>query len=111
MLSVLNPKKNALVALRHCALLTFLSSVLIPLSGLTTWWFAATSLVPNTALLNWSWKFWRMGGDKMAKGLWHTSLWYLPVMLGLMMYHKNGMEWLSWLGLRDGVTRVMEVDE
>jgi heme o synthase len=101
MLSVLDPTKNALVALRHSVLLTALSCTLIPLSGLTTWWFVATSLVPNAILLNWSWKFWRNGGEKMARGLWGASLWYLPVMLGLMMYHKRGMEWLNWLGLKE----------
>jgi heme o synthase len=37
----------------------------------------------------------------MVRGLWGASLWYLPLMLGLMMYHKREMEWLNWLGLKE----------
>ncbi|KAH8981599.1 protoheme IX farnesyltransferase [Lactarius hatsudake] len=47
MLAVLDARKNRLVALRHVLLLTGICSALVPLSGLTTWTFALTSLVPN----------------------------------------------------------------
>lgn len=100
MLTILDPKKNALVSLRHAIFLVFLSSFLVPLSGLTNWAFALTSLVPNAVLVHWSWKFYRFGGEKIARTLFAHSLWYLPVMLGLMMFHKRGMEWLEWLGLQ-----------
>jgi len=101
MLSVLNPHKNALVALRHTVLMVPICSVLFPLSGLTTWMFAVTSLVPNIVCVRAAWYFYRKGGEKEAKMLFHHSLWYLPVVMGLMMFHKQGMEWLEWLGLRE----------
>ncbi|KAF9516990.1 hypothetical protein BS47DRAFT_1437146 [Hydnum rufescens UP504] len=98
MLSVTNPSKNALVSLRHAALLVPICSVLVPLSGLTTWWFALSSLIPNAIALRAAWQYWKKGTDKYARKVFHHSLWYLPVVLGLMMFHKQGMEWLRWLG-------------
>ncbi|KAF9448623.1 protoheme IX farnesyltransferase [Macrolepiota fuliginosa MF-IS2] len=101
MLSVLDPAKNALVSLRHAALLIPISSVLLPLSGLTTWAFALTALPPNLICLRAAWKWWRYGGEKQARVVFQHSLWYLPVMLGLMMFHKQGMDWWKWMGLSD----------
>ncbi|KAG8954179.1 Protoheme IX farnesyltransferase, mitochondrial [Tulasnella sp. 424] len=101
MLPVTDPKKNALVSLRHTALLAGVCTVLTPLSGLTTWAFAATSAVPNAILLANAWKFWRRPGDKEARRLWHNSLWWLPVTLALMMVHKQGASWLEWIGLAE----------
>jgi heme o synthase len=102
MLSVTSPSKNALVSLRHTVAMVFLTTIFIPLSGITTWAFAVTSLVPNAVLLTWSWRFWRYGGEKTAKVLFGHSLWYLPAILGLAMYHKRGMDWTRWLGLSSG---------
>lgn len=101
MLSVLDPKKNALVGLRHTLLLLPICSVLFPISGLTTWWFAATTLLPNAVCARAAWQFWRRGGEKEARTLFQHSLWYLPVVMGLMMFHKQGMEWLEWLGFKE----------
>lgn len=98
MLSVLDPKKNAAVALRHVILLTGICSVLVPISGLTTWWFAITSLAPNAIFVQSTWKFWKDGGDKSARVMFQHSLWWLPVVLGLMMVHKQGTDWGRWLG-------------
>lgn len=100
MLSVVDPGKNALVSLRHCLLLIPICSLLMPISGLTTWAFALTSLVPNVICARAAWGWWKYGGEKQARVLWHNMLWYLPVILGLMMFHKRGMEWLSWFGLK-----------
>jgi heme o synthase len=102
MLSILSPRRNALVALRHAILLVPVCSVLIPISGLTTWTFALTSLVPNAFGVRAAWRFWRRGGDKDARVVFQYSLWYLPVILGLMMVHKQGVNWLEWLGLQEG---------
>ena len=99
MLSVLDPRRNAATALRHALLLTGVCSVLVPLSGLTTWAFALTSLVPNAVFVQASWRFWKQGGEHHARRLFHHSLWYLPVVMGLMMVHKKGMDWGKWLGL------------
>lgn len=101
MLSVLDPAKNALVSLRHATLLIPICSVLVPLSGLTTWAFALTALPPNFITLRAAWRWWRFGGEKQARTVFQHSLWYLPVMMGLMMFHKQGMDWSKWLGLSE----------
>lgn len=100
MLSVISSPKNALVSLRHATLLIPICSVLFPLSGLTTWMFALTALFPNAICARAAWRFWRKGTEKEARVVFQHSLWYLPVMLGLMMVHKQGVDWLQWMGLR-----------
>jgi protoheme IX farnesyltransferase len=99
MLAVLDPRKNRLVALRHVLLLTGICSALVPLSGLTTWSFALTSLVPNAIWLRAAWRFNKFGSDAHARTVFTHSLWWLPVVLGLMIVHKNNVDWLQWLGL------------
>ncbi|KAF5359645.1 hypothetical protein D9756_003183 [Leucocoprinus leucothites] len=101
MLSVLDPAKNALVSLRHAALLIPICSILVPVSGLTTWAFAVTALPLNLIALRAAWRWWKYGGERQARTVFQHSLWYLPVMMGLMMFHKQGMDWLKWLGLSD----------
>lgn len=98
MLSVLSPPKNAAVSLRHALFLVPICSVLFPLSGLTTWAFAVTSLVPNIILVRHAWRFFLVkgNGEKEARKVWNTCLWYLPVVMGLMMLHKNGLGWENW---------------
>ncbi|KAF9523536.1 protoheme IX farnesyltransferase [Crepidotus variabilis] len=98
MIPVFSPEKNALVAFRHAAVLASLS-IVIPLSGLTTWTFAITSMVPSFLLLRTSHRFWRHTSEKEARALWQHCLWYLPAILGLMMFHKQGVEWLDWIGV------------
>jgi heme o synthase len=100
MLCVLDPRRNALVALRHALALTAISMVVVPLSGLTTWVFAITSAPAHLVLVRAAWRFYRKGSDKYARTLFHHSLWYLPVILGLMMVHKQGVDWNSWFKLR-----------
>ncbi|KAI0029753.1 UbiA prenyltransferase family-domain-containing protein [Vararia minispora EC-137] len=102
MLCVLDPRRNALVALRHTLLMTTISSVLVPLSGLTTWAFALTSMPMNAVLVRAAWRFYREGSERHARRLFHHSLWYLPVILGLMMVHKQGVDWSQWIGLSKG---------
>ncbi|KIY47701.1 protoheme IX farnesyltransferase [Fistulina hepatica ATCC 64428] len=105
MISVLDPKKNALVALRHAVLLTFpISTVLFPLSGLTTWAFAITSLVPNLYCLRQSWRFYKHGSEANARSLFHACIAYLPIIMGLMMFHKQGMDWSAWFKEKLGWT-------
>ncbi|EJF55849.1 protoheme IX farnesyltransferase [Dichomitus squalens LYAD-421 SS1] len=102
MLCVLDPHKNATVALRHALLLVPATSILFPLAGLTTWGFALTSIVPHAICVDAAYKFWKFGGEKQARKVFQHSLWYLPVLLGLMMFHKRGMDWGSWIGLGEG---------
>ena len=101
MLSVLSPTKNTLVALRHAIILVPTCSILFPLSGLTTWTFATTSLIPGSVLLCATWRMWRTGSEKDARGLFQHSLWHLPTILGLMMIHKNGVDWGEWFWKKD----------
>ncbi|KAF7296065.1 Protoheme IX farnesyltransferase, mitochondrial [Mycena kentingensis (nom. inval.)] len=101
MLAVLNPRKNALVSLRHQLLLIPICSILFPLSGVTTWTFAITSLVPNAICTQAAWRFWREGSEKQARVLFRHCLWYLPVVMVLMMVHKQGVDWMQWIGLRE----------
>lgn len=101
MLSVLSPAKNALVSLRHAIILIPTCSILFPLSGLTTWTFAATSLIPGSVLLRAAWRMWRTGSEKDARSLFQHSLWHLPAILGLMMVHKNGVDWGEWFEKKD----------
>ncbi|KAI9451069.1 protoheme IX farnesyltransferase, partial [Lactarius psammicola] len=77
-----------------CYCLTGICSALVPLSGLTTWTFALTSLVPNAIWFN------KFGSDARARTVFMHSLWWLPVVLGLMIVHKNNVDWLQWIGLR-----------
>ncbi|KAI0346331.1 protoheme IX farnesyltransferase [Trametopsis cervina] len=98
MLGVVSPLQNRLVALRHALLFVPICSILVPLSGLTTWAFALTSLVPNAIMVRAAWRFWKSGSGKHARTLFQHSLWFLPAILGLMMCHKQGMDWWSWIG-------------
>lgn len=100
MVSVFSPSHNALVSFRHAILLIPICSILFPLSGLTTWAFALTSLVPNVIFTRAAWRYWKAGGEKQARAAFQHSLWYLPVIMGLAMVHKQGMDWAKWVGLK-----------
>ncbi|KAG8739765.1 Protoheme IX farnesyltransferase, mitochondrial [Ceratobasidium sp. 414] len=93
MLSVLNPQHNSLVGFRYALAFIPICSVMAPLSGLTTWWFALTSLPFNAVLAHGAWRFWREGSEKAARQVWRQCLWYLPVMLALMMASKPSLNW------------------
>ncbi|WVR06840.1 protoheme IX farnesyltransferase [Kwoniella sp. DSM 27419] len=100
MLSVLSPRLNALVSLRHALLLVPFCAVLAPLSGSVDWSFALTSAIPNYIFVKEAWLFYRRTTEARAKKLFFVSLWYLPVVLGLMLVHKNVA---GWLGRRESV--------
>ena len=95
MLSVLSPRLNALVSLRHAVLLVPFTAILAPLSGSVDWSFAITSAAPNAVFVQSAWVFWRQITEANARRLFWVSLWYLPVVLGLMMIHKNVAAWLA----------------
>ncbi|KAH7341298.1 UbiA prenyltransferase family-domain-containing protein [Rhizoctonia solani] len=93
MLSVLDPRHNGLVGFRYALAFIPICSLMAPLSGLTTWWFALTSLPLNIWLSYGAWQFWREGSEKAARTVWRQCLLYLPVMLGLMMASKPSLNW------------------
>jgi len=89
MLSVLSPKLNALVSLRHSILLIPITAIMAPLSGSVDWSFALTSTIPNIYFTREAVKFWKVQTEANARRLFFVSLWYLPVVLGLMMAHNT----------------------
>ncbi|XAO21874.1 protoheme IX farnesyltransferase [Cryptococcus bacillisporus CA1280] len=95
MLSVLSPRLNALVSLRHAVLLVPFTAILGPLSGCVDWSFALTSSVPNYFFVRDAWRFYKLTNEANAKKLFFVSLWYLPAVLGLMLVHKNVIGWLD----------------
>ncbi|KAL4066768.1 UbiA prenyltransferase family-domain-containing protein [Scleroderma yunnanense] len=109
MLSVLYPRKNAAIGLRHTVLLLPLCSLLFPLSGLTTWVFAVSSLMPNIIWIRSAYAFRKNCGEKQARAMFQHSLWYLPVVLALMMVHKQGVDWTDWGNDSEGERTTNEV--
>ncbi|CED83467.1 protoheme ix farnesyltransferase [Phaffia rhodozyma] len=95
MLSVLNPGRNAAVSLRHALAIIPICSVLAPLSGAVTPLFAITSLAPNVMFAKRAYEFWKVPRDLQARRLFWVSLWHLPVVLGLMIIHKNDAGWME----------------
>lgn len=112
MLGVLSPARNAAVALRHAVFLVPLCSIIFPLSGLTTWAFAITSVVPNLIMVRHAWTLYRLNGngEREARKLWNTCLWYLPVVMGLMMLHKNGLGWENWFAPTNSIENIEEAE-
>lgn len=94
MLSVLSPRLNALVSLRHAVLLVPFTAALAPMSGSVDWSFALTSAAPNAIFVHSAWSFYKTTTELAAKRLFFVSLWYLPAVLGLMMVHKSLAGWL-----------------
>jgi len=112
MLSVISPKRNAAVALRHALILLPICSIFTPLSGLTTWWFGLTSIVPNLIAIRAAWRFWGTNAglsEAAARAVWRTSLWWLPVILGLMMVHKKETDF-GFYFRQEGPTKSSEID-
>ncbi|KAI9639312.1 UbiA prenyltransferase family-domain-containing protein [Dioszegia hungarica] len=95
MLSVLSPRLNALVSLRHAVLLVPFTAVLAPASGAVDWSFGLTTLIPNVLFVKSAWAFYKDVGEKTAKKCFFVSLWYLPVVMGLMVVHKGVGGWLA----------------
>ncbi|GAA6061523.1 hypothetical protein JCM10212_004513 [Sporobolomyces blumeae] len=93
MLSVVDPRHNALVSLRYSLALVPLCCV-FPWLGLTTPWFAPLSLVPNGVMAVAAWRFWRHRQERRAKELFWASLIQLPVVLVLMLACKEGL-WMT----------------
>jgi heme O synthase-like polyprenyltransferase len=110
MLSVLSPKLNALVSLRHSILLIPITAIMAPLSGSVDWSFALTSSVPNIYFTGEAIKFWKVQSEANARRLFFVSLWYLPVVLGLMMAHNTVQKrgWLKGFGFDSGSEAEME---
>lgn len=89
MMSVTHPELCRRTALRHSVLMALLCSAAAPLSGLTAWSFAATSLPLNAYLLHRAWRFYSEPESATSRALFRLSLVYLPVLLVLMLISKR----------------------
>lgn len=81
-------KKTAWLSLRSSLALSTLpivSSVL----GVTSPMFAVEGLFLNAYFLRLAYRFWRNPNDASARSLFRCSLWYLPVLLVLMVFHSR----------------------
>jgi protoheme IX farnesyltransferase len=88
MMSVIDPKLNARVALRY-SLLLFPISALAPYLEITTWYFFPISSVINGYMAVKAFKFWKESNDSSARPLFFSSLVHLPLYLCLMMICKS----------------------
>ncbi|KAF9110412.1 Protoheme IX farnesyltransferase, mitochondrial [Mortierella sp. AM989] len=88
MMAVTNPKLNARVSLRYTLAMIPLVT-LAPYLDMTSWWFAVDGNAVTAVMLASAFNFWRKRDDKSARQLFFGSLIYLPVVLGLMMFHKK----------------------
>lgn len=115
MLSVLSPRLNALVSLRHALILVPVCAAMAPLSGCVDWTFALTSAVPNAYFVKSAWDFYRRTNEQTAKRVFFVSLWYLPAVLGLMLIHKNFAKWfkpeMEWENSEEGKREIRAIEE
>lgn len=115
MLSVLSPRLNALVSLRHALLLVPICALMAPLSGCVDWTFALTSAIPNAIFVKEAFKFYKTTTEANAKRVFFASLWYLPVVLALMLVHKNVWGWvrkeIGWENSDEGKKEILEIEE
>uniref|UniRef100_A0A023GCS8 Protoheme IX farnesyltransferase, mitochondrial n=1 Tax=Amblyomma triste TaxID=251400 RepID=A0A023GCS8_AMBTT len=89
MMSVTHPELCRRTALRHSVVLALLCGAAAPLSGVTTWSFAATSLPLNAYLLHRAWRFYNEPDSATSRALFRLSLVYLPVLIVLMLISKR----------------------
>jgi hypothetical protein len=107
---VVNPRLNARVSLRHSLALFPICSFLAPISGMVGLGFAFTSLVPNYLFAKHALAFYRRPRDGEARRLFWTSLWYLPIVLGLMMAHKIDAGYWDWLRKEGWFEWALDID-
>ncbi|TPX62932.1 hypothetical protein PhCBS80983_g00203 [Powellomyces hirtus] len=109
MMSVTNPALNGRVSLRHSIAL-FPLAWCLPYIGMTTPWFALDSTIINAYMAVKAYKFWKHPSDKTARTLFFGSLVHLPVLLMLLMIHKNhrGEEDPEGGGVSDAIAKFRE---
>lgn len=87
MMSVLNPKLNARVSLRH-SILMFCFIAASCQCGLTSNAFLIDGSLINLFITAKAYSFWRKQTPRTAKSLFFASLLHLPILVILMMIHK-----------------------
>ncbi|CUS09822.1 unnamed protein product [Tuber aestivum] len=98
------PALNTRVALRY-SLLLFPICFGLWATGVTDAGFLVDSSVVNGWLVREAWRFYKKGGEGgNAKRLFWTSVWHLPVVMGLAMVHKAGL----WRGVWESIVGTEE---
>uniref|UniRef100_A0A915I994 Protoheme IX farnesyltransferase, mitochondrial n=1 Tax=Romanomermis culicivorax TaxID=13658 RepID=A0A915I994_ROMCU len=92
MMAATRPDLLRRTALTYSVSLIPISSLVAPLSGLTSWSFAATSLPLNVYFSYLSFKFYKETDSKNSKKLFRCSLYYLPILMTLMLLSKPHVE-------------------
>lgn len=91
MLSNVSPEKLPAANLRWTMYL-FPIGALCSWSGMTTWTFAVDSCLVNSYLLFYTWKFYKDNSNENSKKAFMATLLHLPLLMGLMMFHKKEKE-------------------
>lgn len=91
MAAVTDPDLCRRVALRYSLAMVPVCS-LAPILGVTSWWFALDSLPLNAWLAYLGWRFYHDADFKSSRRLFHFSLFYLPLIMGLMLINKSSHE-------------------
>ena len=88
MAAVTNPDLCRRVALRYSLAMAPIC-MLAPALGVTSWWFALDSIPLNGWLAYLGWSFYRDADFKSSRRLFHFSLFYLPLLMGLLLINKK----------------------
>ena len=87
MMAVTDPGLCRRVALRHSAAqIPF--SVLLPLVGVTNWWFLLEVTPFNIYLTYLAWNFYKESSNNSSRKLFRFSLLHLPVVMLLALVNK-----------------------
>eukprot|EP00163_Fabomonas_tropica_P008958 TRINITY_DN18750_c0_g1_i1.p1 TRINITY_DN18750_c0_g1~~TRINITY_DN18750_c0_g1_i1.p1 ORF type:complete len:283 (-),score=20.46 TRINITY_DN18750_c0_g1_i1:12-827(-) len=88
MLSVTNPSLTPKLSFAYTGALSLLP-LFSTLSGMTDAWFLADSAILNAYFAWTGYQFFDEPTSATARKQFFTSLWYLPVLFGLMIFHKQ----------------------
>ena len=89
MMSVIQPRRCQLVALRYSVALTSLC-VLAPALDVTTTAFIPLSLAPNLYLTYLAYEFYKKGDSSSSRRLFFCTLWHIPLLMLFMIFTKKG---------------------
>ena len=80
--------RTAWLALRSAVALSLLPFAAVA-AGVANPMFAVEGVALNAALLAASWRFYAQPSDASARAVFRTTLWYLPVLLALLVFHSR----------------------
>jgi heme o synthase len=83
-----NGKRTAMLSLRSAFALAGVP-VVAAIAGVTNPMFAVEGVLLNAVFLRQAWRFYAAPGDATARAVFRTSLWYLPVLLCLFVFHSS----------------------